>query len=88
MPRYFVHLCDRSASVFDDEGIDLVNDEAALDHAIWCIRDIVSNSILSDQAIDLSSYMTIHAPDGTELRRIYFHEVIRFLRDDPLTAKF
>ena len=86
MPRYFVHLCDRSVSVFDDEGRDFPDENAAFDHAVWCIRDVVSNSILSDQPVSLASYMTIESSDSIELRRVYFHEVIKFLNDDTVLS--
>jgi hypothetical protein len=82
MPRYFIHLSDRSASVFDDEGSDLADDEAAIKHAIWCIRDIASNCILTDQPVSLGSYMTIKREDGSEVGRVGFGEVIKFLPED------
>lgn len=87
MPRYFVHLWDRSASVFDDEGLDLPDVEAALKHAIWCIRDVVSTCILTGQPVSLASYMTIRNSDGVELRRVYFREVITFLTDDTVDSE-
>jgi hypothetical protein len=83
MPRFFLHLCDRSASVFDNDGIELQDLTAALEHAAWCVRDIVSNCILSGQVVDLGSYIALYDIAGLELARVLFREVVTFLDDDP-----
>jgi hypothetical protein len=83
MPRYFFHLHDDLASVLDDEGLELADEEAAFDHAVWSIREIAASSILAGQPVSLASYIAIHSSEGAELRRAYFRKVIAFRDLEP-----
>src|SRR5262245_22815920 len=83
MSRYFLHLCERSASVFDGEGIDVADEAAAIERAVWTIRDVVANDVLAGQTVGLGSYVSIQNESGSELRRVFFRDVIRFI-DEPL----
>lgn len=81
MSRYFLHLCEHSASVFDDEGIYADDEAAAVERAVTVIRDVIANDILSGQTVALGSYVLIQDENGNEVRRVFFREAVRFLEE-------
>lgn len=84
MSRYFLHLCEPSASVFDSEGIDVDDDQAAIERAIWTIRDVIANDILAGVPVGLANYISIRNESGNELYRVFFREAVRFM-EQPLS---
>ena len=80
MPRYFLHCFDTSSSFFDDIGRELIDDEAAREHAIWCARDIVANSLLVGYELDLKGYLSVQDLNGKEYCRVCFRDVSSKLR--------
>lgn len=83
MSRYFLHLCERTGSVVDGEGIDADREEDAVHQAVTTIRDVIANDILAGAPVGLDSYVLIQDERGNELRRIYFRDAVRFV-EEPL----
>jgi hypothetical protein len=79
MSRYFLHLCEPSTSLFDSEGIDVDDDQAAIARAIWTIRDVIANDILAGMPVGLANYISIRSEDGSELHRVFFRDAVRFV---------
>jgi hypothetical protein len=87
MQRYFFHLFDGSDPIIDQEGSLFPNEDAALDHAIGCIRGFASNCVLSGEQVRLSSYMTIQAEDGRKIHEVVFYDVIRIRSDEEIVSR-
>lgn len=83
MSRYFLHLCERTGSVVDGEGIDADHEEDAVHQAVSTIRDVIANDILAGTPVGLDSYILIQDARGHELRRIYFRDAVHFV-EEPL----
>ena len=81
MSRFFLHLREKSASVVDDEGIELEDAEAALDRAVFTLREIVANDILAGQPVQMGSYMVIEDEQGHEVRRLHVRDILRFVEE-------
>ena len=75
MPRYFLHLFDAGRSVFDHVGIELSDDDAAREHALWCVRDVIAHDILARVPVNLAAYMSVQDQDGREKLRVHFREI-------------
>jgi hypothetical protein len=86
MSRYFLHLCEPSTSVVDSEGIEVDNDQAAIERAIWTIRDVIANDILAGTPVGLANYISIRNEDGNELHRVFFRDAVRFMETPPSDA--
>jgi hypothetical protein len=83
MSRYFLHLCEPSTSIFDSEGIEVEDDQAAIARAIWTIRDVIANDILAGMPVLLANYISIRNEDGSEVQRVFFRDAVRFVEPSP-----
>jgi hypothetical protein len=78
MPRYFFHLVTSRLTVRDVLGRDLPNNDAAREHAIRRIKDMLDGK--TGKVLNPStSVVTATDKDGNLYLRVSFSEVLRHL---------
>ena len=76
MPRYYLHICNGSGFVEDEEGQELADDEAARAQAIASARDIMAAEMRTGE-LDLSSFIEIEDERRSLLFTITFAEAVK-----------
>ena len=72
--RYYFHL-HNDIHTNDEEGVELVDDEAARRHATHEARTMAAESVRKGH-LDLSHYIEVATDSGTSLFRLTFGEVV------------
>ena len=75
MPRYYFHLCDDDI-LWDEEGAELPNAEAALKRAFEIARDIAGWNV-RDGHLTRSHQIKIAGPSGEDIGVIAFDEAVQ-----------
>ena len=78
MPLYFFHIKENGDVLYDDEGSDHPDPEAAREEAIEGIRQIISDAILTGSPLGLDREMHVDDDVGHTLLTIMFREVVDF----------
>jgi hypothetical protein len=52
MPRYFFNVRRGQELIVDHDGTELVDEDAALEKALQCAREIVAGKVLANEVID------------------------------------
>lgn len=76
MPRFHLHLHNRTGSVPDVEGQDLPDEAAAREEAIRSIRSIVSAEV-QDGFVDLNGRVEIADGGGEVVAVVPFTDAVR-----------
>jgi len=76
VPRYYLHICNGSGFVEDEEGQELADDEAARAQAIASARDIMAAEMRTGE-LDLSSFIEIEDERRSLLFTITFAEAVK-----------
>ena len=76
MPRFFLHLCNGSGFVEDEEGVELSGVDAAREQAIDALRDIMAGEMRRGE-INMGSFIEIEDQDRKWVMTIPFHEAVR-----------
>ena len=58
MPRYYMHICNGTGFLEDEEGRELPNQAAAREAAIMAARDVMANDLRGGE-LDLSSFIEV-----------------------------
>lgn len=85
MPRFFLHSFDHASSVFDDVGKDLKDMEDLRKHAVWCVKDIIVNSILIGSKVDRKGFVSAQDIDGNEYFRVKYGDISQSLGVDNVS---
>lgn len=75
MPRFYLHVCDSSGFVEDEEGYELADAAAAREKAITGARDIMAAEIQLGE-LDLGSFIDVEDESRTYLFTVTFADAI------------
>jgi hypothetical protein len=78
MPLFFFHIYEDSNVLYDEEGSDHPDLQAARDEAIEGIQQIISDAVLTGSPLRLEREMLVDDDAGHTLLRIMFREVVDF----------
>lgn len=70
------HLVEPSASIFDEEGLELPDIDAARDVALKAARDIMAADLKATGKIDLAHRIDVTDVSGTVLLSVPFADVV------------
>jgi hypothetical protein len=76
MARYFFHLRERSGDTVDEEGLDLIDDEAARQVAIAGARSIISSEVVRGR-LHLTPAIEVTDADGQTVVILSFSEAVQ-----------
>ena len=75
MPRYFMHICNGSGFVEDEEGLELPSESVAREAAIRAARDVMANDLRGGD-LDLSSFIEVEDGNKQLLFTIHFIDAV------------
>jgi hypothetical protein len=75
MPRYYLHVCNGTGFVQDEEGQDLPNLDAARLVAMRSARSIMASDVQRGM-LDLSSFIEVEDEDGKLVLTLGFQEAV------------
>ena len=75
MSKNYFHLYDES-DVFDLEGAEMADDDAAVAHGTAAVREIIADDVLRTGRIDLRHRVEITDEDGRPVRTVTFGDVL------------
>lgn len=75
VPRYFLHICNGTGFVEDDEGLELPDREAARHAAMEGLRDITASELRAGQ-LNMASFIEIEDESGRHVMTIHFVEAV------------
>jgi hypothetical protein len=75
MPRFYLHVCNGTGFIEDEEGTDLPDLEAARALAVKCARDIMAADVRRG-ALDLSSFIEIEDGDKRLVHTLGFEQAV------------
>lgn len=78
MARYFFHLRN-DLNVDDQEGVELPNLAAALDHAVRSAVEMAAVSVVDHRHINLGHRIEVADETGTVLEVVRFGDVVRVI---------
>jgi len=78
MPLYFFHIKEGDGVLHDEEGSDHPDLQAARGEAIWGIRQIVSDAVLSGSPLRLDRELHVVDDAGDTLLKFAFRDVVNF----------
>jgi hypothetical protein len=79
MPLFYFHINEDSNVLYDEEGSDHPDLQAACGEAIEGIRQIISDAVLTGSPLRLEREMQVDDDAGHTLLRIMFREVVDFI---------
>ena len=79
MPLFYFHIKENGDVLYDDEGSDHPDLDAAREEAIEGIRKIISNAILTGSPLGLDRGMHVDDDAGHTLLKILYREVVDFI---------
>lgn len=85
MPRYFFDL-HNGIDAIDDEGEDLPDLQAAIDHALCEARIMIQTSVQETGRIDLRHHIDVR--EGSEIVHvIHFEDAVTVQRGDEILSR-
>jgi hypothetical protein len=75
MPRYYFHICDGSAFIQDEEGVELPDDAAARQAAIVGLRDVMAAEVKGG-GINLASFVEIENESRQHIETVSFTDAV------------
>jgi len=78
MPLFFFHINENGDVLYDEEGSDHPDLQAAREEAIEGIRQIISAAVLAGSPLDLDREMHVDDDARHTLLKIKFREVVDF----------
>ena len=75
MPRYYLHICNGTGFVEDEEGRELADESAAPAEAILAARDVMSADLRRGE-LDLSSFIEVEDEGRNLLFTLTFADAI------------
>lgn len=76
MPLFYLHVCDGTGFVEDEEGLELPDEAAARDAAVRGARDLMSAEVGRGE-LDLSSFIEVEDENHQWLFTLTFAEAVR-----------
>ena len=75
MPRYYMHVCNGTGFVEDEEGVELLDEATARQKAIEAARDVMANDLRGGE-LDLSSFIEVEDKNRQLLFTIQFIDAV------------
>jgi hypothetical protein len=75
MPRYYLHICNGTGFVEDEEGRELADESAARAEAILAARDVMSADLRRGE-LDLTSFIEVEDESRKLLFTLTFDQAI------------
>jgi hypothetical protein len=82
MPRFYLHLCNGSGFVEDEEGIDYADEATPRNAAVQSLRDVLAGELLRGD-LDTGSFIEIEDEDHEWVTTVSFDEVVRMTNETP-----
>lgn len=82
MPRFYFHLCSGPEFIEDDDGLELVDAEAARTSAISGLRDILAGD-LQHGRLNTASYIEIEDEQHDLIGTVSFEDVVK-ISNEPV----
>jgi hypothetical protein len=76
MHRYFMHICNGTGFVEDEEGVELYDRDAAYERAVASARDVMSADIRNG-FLDLTSFIEVEDEERSHLFTLIFADVVK-----------
>jgi hypothetical protein len=76
MPRYYMHVCNGTGFVEDEEGRVLPDDESARDQAIRAARGIMASDLERGE-LDLSSFIEVENETKELIFTVMFSDAVK-----------
>jgi len=75
MPHYYFHICDGSAFIQDEDGVELADNAAAREAAIVGLRDVMAAEVKGG-GINLASFIEIENERRQHIETISFTDAV------------
>ena len=82
MPRFYLHICNGSGFVEDDEGQELADLDAARNVAVDGLRDILAGELRSGD-LNTASFIEIEDEDHQWVATVSFEDAVRTTEEIP-----
>lgn len=79
MPRYYMHICDGTGFVEDEEGVELLDDATARRKATEAARDVMANDLRAGE-LDFSSFIEVENENRQLLFTVQFTDAVKLTR--------
>jgi hypothetical protein len=79
MPLFYMHVCNGSGFVEDQEGVELPDREAARKKAVESARDVMAGDLRKGE-LDLSSFIEVEDAEHNLLFTLHFSEAVNLTR--------
>jgi hypothetical protein len=76
MPRFYLHMCNSTGFVEDEEGAELADLDVARAKAIEALRDVSAGEVRQGE-INMGSFIEIEGEDRRPLAEVTFAEAVR-----------
>jgi hypothetical protein len=76
MPRFFLHICNGTGFVEDEEGRELADESVARAEALLAARDVMSADLRKGE-LDLSSFIEVEDEHKNLLFTLTFAEAVQ-----------
>lgn len=76
MPRYFFHMLEQDERRPDPDGVELPDDEAAVDEATKAARDFIVEAIMTGNIVD-GQIIEIVDQTGRQVQRLPLRSILR-----------
>ena len=76
MPRFFLHVCNGTGFLEEEEGVELADEAAARKAAIAGARDLMASEI-RDGVLNLASFIEVEDEAHEHLFTLTFAEAVR-----------
>ena len=76
MHRYFMHICNGTGFVEDEEGVELPDRDAAYARAVASARDVMAADVRSG-LLDLTSFIEVEDEHRTHIFTLTFADVVK-----------
>ena len=80
MPRYYLHVCNGTGFVEDEEGVELPGVDAARRQAIDGLRDIMAAEMRRGE-VNMASFIEIEDEDRRLVSTVSFADAIHITSD-------
>ena len=81
MPTYYLHMCDGTGFIEDQEGTELPDEAAAREHAVASARDVMAGDMRRGE-LDLSSFIEVEDAAHKLLFTLSFRDAVAIKNDE------
>lgn len=86
MPRYYLHICNGTGFVEDEEGQELADPQAARNVAVEGLRDILAGELRSGN-LNTASFIEVEDEEHQWVATVSFQEAVQVTGEAPTRPK-